>query len=40
MGTADELQLIQVVEFIHNFGAEKPSSTTGADLPRVDVFRV
>jgi hypothetical protein len=40
VSAADELQLVQVIEFVDNFGAKKPSCTAWADLPCVDVFRI
>lgn len=40
VGATDEFKLVQVVEFVDNFGAKKPSCASRADLPRVDVFWV
>ena len=40
MRTANQLQLVQVIELVDNFRAKKPARASRADLPRVDVLGV
>ncbi len=40
MRATNELELVQMVEFVDNFGAKKPSRASRADLPCVDVLGV
>lgn len=40
MSTADELESIDVVEFLGDFGTEEVASTTGGDGPRFNILGV
>lgn len=40
MRSADDLEVVDVVEVSRDFGAEKPTSSSGIASPRLDFFRV